>query len=177
MASENVELRSNFIPNENDLHNEWLMQAQQYYDWAKMLGKAKRKRNDLDLERKIIKARLYKESKLKLTAANGGKAPTGADLESEVRSSPEYKSISEQLIIAEEEVDLMDAGKWAMNRFEKSLEEVSKDQDKVFHAKTGSTTTKQEYKELAQERKKEELKETDSALRKSLKSNSRINRS
>lgn len=127
---------NDFEIDENDLDGEWLRQPALYDMWARMAARAQKEQSVIDLQRKITMARLYKEAKEKFEAA--GKKPTGADLEAEVRTNPEYASISQALIDAEEKTAQMDAGKWSMIEKSKALDRLCSDRDKGWFMPTGS---------------------------------------
>jgi hypothetical protein len=149
---------SDFAIDENNLEGEHLRQAQLYHDWSKKLAEAAKSRDLIELDRKIKKAELYKDVKLRSKDSK----MTVADIEAEVRTSPAYREISEKLINAEEHVALMDAGKWSINQKGKSLERLSEEKLAGFNQKTGIAS---QIREDRKERKREELAEVDKGLR------------
>ena len=162
MKGENME--NDFEINEMDLDGEWLRQPALYDMWARLAARAQKERSQIDLQRKILKAKLYKETKERFEMS--GKKPTGADLEAEVRTSVEYAELSQALIDAEEKVGQMEAGKWAMVEKSKSLDRLCEDRDKGFFMPGSKASSV---------RRQEQLKEIDKGLREEMKSK-RINR-
>ena len=152
---------NDFEVDQLDLDGEWLRQAQLYNDWASKAATALKKQNQIYLQRKIMKARLYKAAKEKFEAV--GKKPTGADLEAEVRTDKEYAEISQQMIDAEEQAGLADAGKWALVEKSKALDRLCIDRDKGFFMPTGSNMKNDNL-----ERRQEKLKEINDGLRKEM---------
>jgi len=149
---------NDFIVNERDLDGEWLRQSVLYNKWAGLAATALKKQAQLHLKRKILKAELYKSAKIKLSNMPGskeGKEPTGAAIEAEIRTNPEYKNVSEQLIDAEEQTALMEAGKWSMVEKSKALDRLCVDRDKGFFMATGSKPVQGNYEERIQKAKEE----------------------
>lgn len=142
-------MENDFEVNETDLDGEWLRQAVLYNKWAGLSAKAIKNQAVLHLQRKILKASLYKSAKEAFEKV--GKKPTGADLESEVRTNKEYEELSLKLIDAEEQTNLMDGAKWSMVEKGKALERLCGDRDKGFFMPTGSTRD-QERPRLEQSR-------------------------
>jgi len=122
--------QNDFDINENDLDGEVLRQAALYNQWVGLAATASKQQKQIYLRRKILKAKLYKEAKEKFEQV--GRKPTGADLESEVRTNPEYARVSQELIDAEEKYDIIDGGKWSMVEKGKSLERLCVDRDRGF---------------------------------------------
>jgi hypothetical protein len=150
-------MTDDFAINENDLDGEWLRQAALYNYWAGLAAKALNKQNMIDLQRKIMKAELYKEAKER--AEKQGKKPTGADLEADLRTHKEYERLSMDLIAAQEHTDLMEAGKWAMVEKGKSLDRLCVDREKGFFMPSGSS------QHNTAEKQEQQLKQVDKGLR------------
>lgn len=129
-------MSKDFVVNQNDLDGEWLRQAQLYDDYARAYARAIKARDAIHLERKILLANMYKRAKEVLAKAST-KEPTAASIEAEVRSSPEYESISKRLIDADEAVNLADADKWAMVDKRVSLEQLCRDRETGFFMPSG----------------------------------------
>jgi len=167
-------MENDFDINEMDLDGEWLRQPGLYEMWARLSARAQKERARIHLKRKIMKARLYKEAKVKLSSLPGskeGKEPTGAAIEAEVRTSKEYEEVSLELIDAEEKASLMDAGKWSMIEKGKALDQLCEDRDKGFFMPSSSRE-----KSPNQDRRQEKLREIDKGLREVLTEKKRINR-
>mgnify|MGYP006921282759 CR=1 FL=1 len=154
-------MNDDFNINENDLDGEWLRLPALYSHWARQAATALKNQNVIDLKRKIMKAKLYKEAKEK--AEKLGKKPTVADLEADLRTSKEYEEISMQLINAQEFTDLMEAGKWSTIEKSKSLDQLCKDREKGFFMPTGSRTPTGNIQDKILY--DEQLKEIDKGLR------------
>jgi len=156
---------NDFEVNEHDLDGEWLRQAMLYNKWADRAAVAAKNQAKLHLKRKILKASLYKEAKIKLAALPGskeGKEPTGAAIEAEIRTSKEYESLSLELIDAEEYTSLMDSGKWSMVEKSKALDRLCVDRDKGFYMPSscgGQDDSKRS------DIRQEQLKKVDKGLR------------
>jgi hypothetical protein len=164
---------NDFEINEHDLDGEWLRQAQLYNDWASKSANAAKAQAKLRLERKILKATLYKEVKLRLSVSvKEGKEPTGAAIEAEIRTDPRYEAISNKLIDAEEQTGLMDAGKWAMVEKSKALDRLCTDRDNGFFMASGYKSKR----EPGLDERREQLKEIDKGLREEMQSKRKINR-
>lgn len=159
-------MNNDFEVLQGDLDGEWIRQAQLYKDWADRAASAMKAQAKLHLQRKILKARLYKDAKVKLANLPGskeGKEPTGAAIEAEIRTSKEYEEISLQLIDAEEQTSLMDAGKWAMVEKSKALDRLCIDRDKGFFMPSSSGGKNPGYPDVSQ--RQERLQEVDKGLR------------
>lgn len=163
-------MENDFEVNASDLDGEWLRQAMLYNKWAGFAASAVTIRSQIDLKRKIMKARLYKEAKERFEAA--GKKPTGSDLEAEVRTNKEYHDLTQELIDAEERVSLMDAGKWSMIEKSKSLDRLCADRDRGFFMPSGCVGKADPSRASQQQ---ESLKEVDKGLRDEMKQR-KINR-
>lgn len=159
-------MNNDFEINEMDLDGDWLQQSILYNKWAVACASAIKTRKTIELQRKIIKAQVYKDAKIAFEAV--GKKPTANDLEAEVRTNEKYLKLSEQLINAEEQENIMDAGKWSMVEKSKSLDRLCEDRDKGFFMPSGSSPK-------TENRRQEQLKDIDKGLREQMQ-NKRINR-
>jgi hypothetical protein len=156
-------MENDFEVNAFDLDGEWLRQAMLYNKWAALAASALKYKSQIDLRRKVMKARLYKEAKERFEAV--GKKPTGSDLEAEIRTNIEYTELTHQLIDAEEQVNLMDAGKWAMVEKSKALDRLCSDRDRGFFMPSGCVGKSDPTRS---DRHQEKLKEVDKGLREDL---------
>lgn len=149
---------------QNDLDSEWIKQAGLYAHWAGLYAKALAKKDLVWLEKKILKAQLYK--KFKLESETSGKKPTENAVDAEVHSSDEYKEVSNRLIDEEEIVNILDSIKWAMEQKKKALENLSRDQGKAYNMPDGYS---RDRREDAIERKNQESEKIDREQRKQIK--------
>lgn len=95
-----------------DLDGEWIKQAGLYDQYATQYAIKNAEKDRIWLEKRNLKAKLYKEIKEQFEL--DGKKITEAVIDAELRSKQEYQEISEKLIDLEEEVNLLDAKKWAL---------------------------------------------------------------
>lgn len=95
-----------------DLDGEWIKQAGLYDQYATQYAIKNAEKDRIWLEKRNLKAKLYKEIKEQLEL--DGKKITEAAIDAELRSKQEYQEISAKLINLEEEVNLLDAKKWAL---------------------------------------------------------------
>jgi hypothetical protein len=154
--------KKDFDIDRNDLDGEWIRQAGLYAYYADKYADALRKRNSLWLDKKILKAKLYKEHRLLLTV--DGKAPTDTRTDNEIHADPRYEKASRALIDAEVELEKMDGFKWAMEHKKKGLDKVSDNADR-----SGSMPDSYQGKrDAAIERKREESEDFDRQQRESL---------
>ena len=98
--------------NKDDLDGEWIRQAGLYDQYATEHSKKLAEKDHCWLEKRTLKAKLYKEAKEQFEL--DGKKITEAALDAEIRNNIEYQNISAKLINLEEEVNLLDAKKWAL---------------------------------------------------------------
>lgn len=119
--------------NQDDMDGEWIKQPALYVYWATKYAEALAVKDRIWLEKRILKANLYKNAKA--ISEGTGKKITDTGIDAEIRSSPEYKEISLKLIDAEEEVNKLDAIKWALQNKMKALENLSKTDEAGFNMK------------------------------------------
>ena len=96
----------------NNIDGEWIKQAGLYDQYATEHSKKLAEKDHCWLEKRTLKAKLYKETKEQFEL--DGKKITEAALDAEIRNNTEYQDISAKLINLEEEVNLLDAKKWAL---------------------------------------------------------------
>jgi hypothetical protein len=159
-------MEGDFTINTCDLDGEWLKQPGLYYKWASLLALATKERDYLHLERKIKKAELYKSIKNRAEAMQA--KITENAIEAELRSNPEYAEVSKKLIDAEERVNMMQAGKWAIVSKGSALEQLSA--SKRIAMSMNDHDMARPTKEESMQHKKEEQQATDAGLRKVLNS-------
>jgi len=111
--------------NRNNLDAEWAKRPANYNYWCEQFARELRKKDEIWLEKKVLKAVLFKEARVKLT--ENGKAPSDTRCDVEVHADPRYRDVSARLIIAEERVNILSGIKWSLVEKGKSLEELSKD--------------------------------------------------
>jgi len=157
--------------NENDLDGEWLRQAGLYDYWCEQWAIALKEKDEIWLEKKILKATLFKEARINLT--ENGKTPSDNRCDVEVHADPRYKDVSLRLINLEEKVNKLDGRKWAFEQKKKSLEQLSDSADRRKNMTDGYAGVRKDandYKTEAVERRNLESEEIDRAHR------ARINR-
>ena len=98
--------------NKDDLDGEWIKQAGLYDQYATAYAKKLAEKDKISLDKRTLKATLYKSIKEQFEL--DGKKITEAAIDAELRSKVEYQEISVKLIELEEEVNLLDAKKWAL---------------------------------------------------------------
>lgn len=128
--------------NRNDLDGEWAKQAGLYAYWVDLYAEELRKKDKIWLEKKVLKAVLFKEARLKLT--ENGKAPSDGRCEVEVHADPRYEEVSLRLIDAEAIVNKLDAVKWALVEKGKMLLILSRDTHKSYHMEDGYSAMQDE---------------------------------
>ena len=104
------------------LDEEWETQSEKSIYWAKQAAIAQSEFNEINMDRKILKAKLGKQYRLEIEIS--GKKPTDKMIEELIRTTPEYKEVTEKLIIAEENLSIMDSVKWEFVSRKNSLEKI-----------------------------------------------------
>jgi len=126
---DNVPVQADFeISSDVDLDSEVMGLPTLYDKWSTLSARALKAKNEIELERKILNATLYKEAKQRGEKAL--KKPTGADIEAEIHTDSRFKEISQRLIDAEERSNLMEGGKWSVVEKSKSVSQLCEDRDK-----------------------------------------------
>jgi hypothetical protein len=108
--------------NKFQLEEEWIQQSEKAMYWAERAATAQREYEDVELERKILKAELYKKYRRNLEEEKV--KVTDTMIEAFIRTDPEYKEISEKLIAAKENASVMDSAKWNFMTRKNSLEKI-----------------------------------------------------
>lgn len=109
--------------NKYNLEEEWITHNDKAMYWAEQAVKAHREYKEVELERDILMARLYKKHRSALESEIEERV-TDKMVEAEVKLDPEYKEICERLIAAEETSGIMDAAKWKFIARKDSLERI-----------------------------------------------------
>ena len=117
--------------NKDDLDGEWIKQAGLYDQYATAYAKKLAEKDKISLDKRTLKATLYKSIKEQFEL--DGKKITEAAIDAELRSKVEYQEISVKLIELEEEVNLLDAKKWALVAKKDALDHI----DNINVANTG----------------------------------------
>lgn len=107
--------------NKFQLEEEWIQQSEKAMYWGEQAAIAQREYEDIELEKKIIKAKLYKKYRSELEEK--GKV-TDAMIEAYIRTDVEYKKVSDKLIVAKENAAVMDGAKWSFMMRKNSLEKI-----------------------------------------------------
>ena len=149
--------------NRNDLDSEWAKQAGLYAYWVDRYAEELRKKDKIWLEKKVLKAKLFKEARLKLT--ENGKAPSDGRCDVEVHADPRYEEVSLRLIEAEAIVNKLDGAKWALVEKGKSLLILSRDSNKSYHMEDSYSSLQNE----AIGKKMDESEQIDMAYRRRIK--------
>jgi hypothetical protein len=150
-----------FEVNRNDLDGEWIRQAGVYANYVDQCADALKKKNEAWLDKKVLKAQLFKEHRAALTALDG-KPPSDTRVDNEVHADPRYEAVSRTLIDAEAEYERLDGLKWAMEHKKKALDHFSDDSDRKRTMPEGYTAAKREE---AIDRKNEESVEQERVQR------------
>jgi hypothetical protein len=151
-----------------NLDDEWIRQPGLYANWSIKYAEALARKDRIWLDKKVLVAEQYK--KVKSDVEMAGKKITDKGIEAEIRSTPEYREVSAKLIDAEEEVNKLDAVKWAMEQKKKSLENLSRDDSVGYHMSSGYSDPTSNT-DRAVERKNQQSIEQDVEIRKGLKIN------
>lgn len=107
--------------NKFQLEEEWIQQSEKAMYWGEQSAIAQREYEDIELEKKIIKAKLYKKYRSELE--DKGKV-TDTMIEAYIRTDVEYKKVSDKLIVAKENAAVMDGAKWSFMMRKNSLEKI-----------------------------------------------------
>jgi hypothetical protein len=108
--------------NKFQLEEEWIQQSERAMYWSERAATAQREFEDIELERKITKARLYKTYRNRLESEKD--KVTDTMIEAYIRTDDEYKEISNKLIAAKENASVMDGAKWNFMTRKNSLEKI-----------------------------------------------------
>jgi len=108
--------------NKFKLEEEWIQQPEKAMYWAERAAIAQREYEDLELKKKITKAKLYKKYRSEFEKEKIKVTDTMID--AFVRTDPEYEEISNKLIAAKENASVMDSAKWNFMTRKNSLEKI-----------------------------------------------------
>jgi len=108
--------------NKFQLEEEWIQQPERAMYWGERAAAAQREFEDIELERKITKAKLYKKYRTQLEEEKI--KVTDTMIEAYIRTDDEYKEISNKLIAAKENASVMDGAKWNFMTRKNSLEKI-----------------------------------------------------
>lgn len=104
------------------LDEEWLEQPEKGMYWAKQAAIAQTELDSIDMNRKIMKANLGK--KYRIMIEDSGRKSTESMLQELIRTDPEYLNLTEQLIVAKENFEILEAAKWQFSMRKTSLEKI-----------------------------------------------------
>lgn len=108
--------------NKFNLFQEWLEQSERALYWGEQSAIANTMVNDIDLERKIMKARLGKQYRTALEES--GRQAKDKVVEELIRTDPEYRTLTQQLIAAKEAAQILDSAKWNFMARKTNLEKI-----------------------------------------------------
>ena len=108
--------------NRHNLDHEWEANPGLYMRYAEKAAIALREKNEIDAERKIMKARLGRKYRLQLESERA--KVTDPMIVEMIRTDPEYKRLTEDLIAAIERWKIMDAAMWSFQQRKESLEHI-----------------------------------------------------
>jgi len=104
------------------LDEEWERNPVLYDKWSKLAAAAERERMEADVDKDILRAKLYRRYRLDL--AHSGEKYTDALIDACVKTDPEYRKAVEELIAMTESASIMLDKKWAFQQRKTSLEEI-----------------------------------------------------
>lgn len=96
---------------ETALDTEWLGQAELAVKYGREVARLRRKVKDLAERKKITRSELILEANADPEGTIGKKKPNAGDLESYYRTNRRYKELMEDLIEAEEELEMAEVAK------------------------------------------------------------------
>jgi len=108
--------------NKYALDQEWENQAERAMYWARQSAIAFREYQEIEMDRKIIKAKLYKKYRLQLE--NEVAKVTDVMIDAHVRTDPEYRKATEKLIAAKEISTIMEDVRWNFVTRKTALENI-----------------------------------------------------
>lgn len=108
--------------NKNNLEGEWIEHSERSQYWCVQAAKAQTGLNEIELDRKIVIAGLGRGFRLEME--NKEKKPTEKVIEEMIRTTPIYKELTEKLIKAKENSEILDAAKWNFQARKTSLEKI-----------------------------------------------------
>lgn len=138
-----LKIRPEFGIDRNNLDDEWIKNPGFYSYYAEQVAEATKLKDEIWLEKRILKATLYKKYRQEITDRDG-KAPSDTRVDADVHADPSYKDVSLRLIEAEYQVNLLDGFKWATISKEKSLDHLSRNESKGHVMKDGFSENYQE---------------------------------
>jgi hypothetical protein len=159
-----LKIRPEFGIDRNNLDDEWIKNPGFYSYYAEQVAEATKLKDEIWLEKRILKATLYKKYRQEITDRDG-KAPSDTRVDADVHADPSYKDVSLRLIEAEYQVNLLDGFKWATISKEKSLDHLSRNESKGHTMKDGFSESYQ----LASDRRNRASDEMDRAHRQRIK--------
>lgn len=108
--------------NKFDLEDEWICQPERAMYWAEQAAKAQTEFKDVEMERNIKKAELYKKYRAQLEQEKD--KVSDVMITSYIRSDPEYRRLTEKLYMAQETAAILDSAKWSFMTRKTSLEKI-----------------------------------------------------
>lgn len=108
--------------NKFNLLKEWEEQAERGMYWGEQSAIANRELNDIILERKMMKARLGRKFRQELE--DQGRQTKDKVVEELIRTDPEYEKLTNKLIMAKEQAEIMDSVKWSFMTRKTALENI-----------------------------------------------------
>lgn len=130
----------------------WEQQAELAYKWGRKYADAAKRRDEVQQERKVIKAEL--DTEYRATFEENGIKITEPAIDAAIRQDDRHKEVTKRLIDAEEEVLVFEAAKWAMQDRRAALEYES---ELWMNGYWGDP--KQPVRRVVEEKTREELRE------------------
>jgi len=106
-----------------NLDEEWEKQPMLYMKWAEKHAEAVRKRDLTWQKKKVLKAEL--DGEVRKSFIEKGEKFTENIVDAEIRKKSEFKEVQKDLIEANEEVNVLESAKWAMEHKKKALESMT----------------------------------------------------
>ncbi len=93
----------------NELDAEWAKQPKLYHEYASQRAHSQRKLDEAEAELKVVKAEVDRWIRDEPTKYNLSEKPTEVSIASTIFLQPEYKAAQKAVILAQEQVNIIDA--------------------------------------------------------------------
>lgn len=131
----------------NNLHEEWIKQADLYAEWAERHVTAIRNRDLLKVKADTIRARLYRHASTMWQHLGFDKKPTEAAIEAYIVADKDYVDIQTQLADLNYQINLFQAARQGLEHKKRAIEGLERLHMAGYYS---SLTTSPEGKDIAE---------------------------
>jgi hypothetical protein len=138
--------------NKYDLEEEWIRQSEKCMYWSEQAAKAQTEFKDVEMERNIKKAELYKKYRAQLEEEKD--KVSDAMITAYIRTDPEYRTLTQKLYMAQENASIMEAAKWNFTTRKTSLEKIQEGIISGFFSDPRDKKTEEKLRNKMEERRR-----------------------